>query len=127
MNRHPLNIIKLLSLVFIVLGLCLSGLTPSVAQAQDSSESVQQEAKQEAKQTKVDIRPNPTLAANNNFDSEKEERLENLRYKHLWIAYSLVWIIIFVFIRQTWQRSQAVSSRLEELKSRLIALEEKDK
>ena len=39
----------------------------------------------------------------------------------------MVWIVIFVFIRQTWQRSQAVSGRLEELKSRLIALEEKEK
>lgn len=71
--------------------------------------------------------PDPTVAANKSFDSAKEARLEDLRYKHLWLAYSMVWIVIFVFIRQTWQRSQAVSGRLEELKSRLIALEEKEK
>ena len=73
------------------------------------------------------VLPDPKAAATKSFDSEKETRLESLRYKHLWIAYSMVWIVIFVFIRQTWQRSQAVSRRLEELKSRLIALEEKEK
>ena len=71
------------------------------------------------------VLPNPKKAAKSQFDSEKEQRLEDLRYKHLWIAYSLVWVIIFVFIRQTWSRSQAVSSRLEELKARLTKLEEK--
>lgn len=71
------------------------------------------------------VLPNPKKAAKSQFDSEKEQRLEDLRYKHLWIAYSFVWIIIFIFIRQTWSRSQAVSSRLEELKVRLIKLEEK--
>ena len=73
------------------------------------------------------VMPDPKAAATKSFDSEKEARLESLRYKHLWIAYSMVWIVIFIFIRQTWRRSQAVSGRLEELKSRLIALEEKEK
>lgn len=71
------------------------------------------------------VLPDPKKAAKKNFDSEKETRLEDLRYKHLWIAYSLVWLIIFFFIRQTWLRSQAVSIRLEEFKSRLVKLEEK--
>lgn len=71
------------------------------------------------------VLPDPKKAAKNNFDSEKETRLEDLRYKHLWIAYSLVWLIIFFFIRQTWLRSQLVSIRLEEIKSRLVKLEEK--
>ena len=65
--------------------------------------------------------------ARDSFVKDKEQRLEDLRYKHLWIAYSLVWVVIFLFIRQTWQRSQAVSGRLEELKSRLVALEEERK
>ena len=65
-----------------------------------------------------------SLAAKDDFNSDREARLEELRYKHLWIAYSFVWLIIFLFIRQTWQRSQAVSNRLDELKSRLIKLEE---
>lgn len=65
----------------------------------------------------------PSRAAQSEF--AKEQRLEDLRYKHLWIAYSLVWLIIFLFIRQTWRRSGAVEARLDELKSRLATLEGK--
>lgn len=49
----------------------------------------------------------------------KEQRLEELRYKHLWIAYSVVWLVIFFFLRSTWKRSEAVAARLEELKERV--------
>ena len=53
----------------------------------------------------------------------KELRLEELRYKHLWIAYSIVWLVIFLFIRSTWKRSEAVAGRLDELKGRIKRLE----
>ena len=53
----------------------------------------------------------------------KETRLNELRYKHLWIAYSIVWLIVFVFIRGTWRRSQAVEQRIIELQTRLSKLE----
>ena len=46
------------------------------------------------------------------FERVKEARLNELRYKHLWIAYSLVWLIVFIFIRGTWRRSQAVEQRI---------------
>jgi hypothetical protein len=59
----------------------------------------------------------------NIFAREKEARLETLRYRHLWIAFSLVWLIVFLFIRATWIRGRAVESRLDELKARLSALE----
>lgn len=71
------------------------------------------------------VRPDPKRAAKKRF--EKEERLEEMRYKHLWLAYSFVWIIVFVFIRQTWQRNQATVQRLDELKTRLAKLEEQHK
>ena len=29
---------------------------------------------------------------------EKAERLESMRYQHLWIAYGAIWLIIFVFV-----------------------------
>lgn len=67
---------------------------------------------------------NITVTDKNRFEREKEARLEELRYKHLWIAYSLVWLIIFMFMRSTKQKSQAVSERLDELKNRLNKLEE---
>ena len=54
---------------------------------------------------------------------KKEQRLEELRYRHLWIAFSLVWLITLVFVYGTWQRSQAVASRLDELKARLAQVE----
>ena len=57
---------------------------------------------------------------------KKEQRLEALRYRHLWIAFSLVWLITLVFVYRTWQRSQAVASRLDELKARLAQVENKD-
>lgn len=75
-------------------------------------------------ETSISEKQDSSLAAKDDFNSDREARLEELRYKHLWIAYSFVWLIIFLFIRQTWQRSQAVSNRLDELKSRLIKLEE---
>jgi hypothetical protein len=57
---------------------------------------------------------------------KKEQRLETLRYRHLWIAFSLVWLITLLFVYRTWQRSQAVALRLDELKSRLAQIENKD-
>lgn len=57
------------------------------------------------------------------FERVKEARLDELRYKHLWIAYSLVWLIVFIFIRGTWRRSQAVEQRIVELQERLSKLE----
>ena len=64
-------------------------------------------------------------AAKEDFERVKEERLNQLRYRHLWIAYSLVWLIIFVFIRGTWKRSQAVEDNLRALQDRLTKLEDK--
>lgn len=66
-------------------------------------------------------------AAKEEFERVKEERLNDLRYKHLWIAYSLVWLIIFVFIRGTWRRSQAVEENVKSLQSRLEKLESQSK
>ena len=57
------------------------------------------------------------------FGRVKEVRLNELRYKHLWIAYSLVWLIVFIFIRGTWRRSQAVEQRIIDLQNRLSKLE----
>ena len=66
------------------------------------------------------------VTTNAKFDAEKEQRLEELRYKHLWIAYSLVWLIVFAFMFSTWKRGQAVEDRLDELKQRLAQLENKN-
>ena len=96
----------------------------------------EQETPAEAKtEAKTEVKVDPAQANTESFASagaqqngkrdEAEERLEELRYKHLWIAYSLVWLVVFFFVRQTWARHQAAASRLDELQARLKELESK--
>lgn len=54
------------------------------------------------------------------------EALEELRYKHLWIAYSLIWLIVFVFMYRTYKVGTANRASLDALKSRLALLEKQD-
>ena len=54
---------------------------------------------------------------------EKAERLESMRYRHLWVAYGAIWLIIFLFVFRTWKMNQATSAELERLKARLNDLE----
>lgn len=53
----------------------------------------------------------------------KAERLEALRYQHLWIAYGAIWLIVFVFVFRTWKSSTALTGELDGLKARLAELE----
>ena len=55
-----------------------------------------------------------------------EARAEELRYRHLWIAYGMVWLIIFIFVLRTWKMNQATTSELQALKRRLAKLEAPD-
>ncbi|GEM_PF-2159498 len=55
-----------------------------------------------------------------------EARNEELRYKHLWIAYAMVWIVIFTFVFRTWKLNNRTADELELLKSRLAKLESTD-
>ncbi|MEE2755806.1 MAG: hypothetical protein VYA30_04060 [Myxococcota bacterium] len=55
-----------------------------------------------------------------------EARNEELRYKHLWIAYAMVWIVIFTFVFRTWKLNNKTSDELALLKSRLAKLESSD-
>lgn len=55
-----------------------------------------------------------------------EARTEELRYKHLWIAYSMVWILVFVFVLRTWKLNNTTTAELDSLKRRLAKLEADD-
>ena len=55
-----------------------------------------------------------------------EARNEELRYKHLWIAYSMIWLVIFTFVFRTWKLNNRTAGELELLKSRLARLESSD-
>lgn len=56
---------------------------------------------------------------------EKTERLEALRYQHLWIAYGAAWLIIFGFVWRTWKGAERTGTELVELKRRIADLEGK--
>ena len=65
----------------------------------------------------------PAAAAVN---PEVEQALEELRYKHLWIAYGVIWLIIFVFMYRTYRVGTTNRDSLEALKARLASLEGRD-
>jgi hypothetical protein len=56
---------------------------------------------------------------------EKTQRLEKLRYEHLWIAYALIWLAVFVFIWKTWQKSVAQDRKIDELAQKISQFENK--
>ena len=58
--------------------------------------------------------------------AEREAALESLRYKHLWIAYGLIWLIIFLFMYRTYQVGRRNRETLDTLKARLAQLEKRD-
>ena len=67
----------------------------------------------------------PESAAVAKSDFEKTQRLETLRYRHLWIAYGAAWLIIFGFSLRTWRSAERTETELTELKRRLAQLEGK--
>ena len=59
---------------------------------------------------------------------KESARVDALRYadrgnRHLWIAYSLIWLFIFLLIFRTWKRSAALEEELDEVKRRLRAID----
>lgn len=55
-----------------------------------------------------------------------EERKSDLRHRHLWIAYGLIWMSVYGFVFRTWQRTRETAAELEMLKGRLAELEGDD-
>lgn len=56
---------------------------------------------------------------------EASTDLEAMRYRHLWIAYSAIWLLVFGFMFRTYKNSQQTTAELEVLKRRLAELEGK--
>ena len=56
----------------------------------------------------------------------RAEALENLRYRHLWIAYALIWFIVFWFIFRTHRLTNQGQASIDSLKEKLLSLERKD-
>ncbi len=57
---------------------------------------------------------------------ETSPDLEPMRYRHLWIAYSAIWLLVFGFMFRTYKKSEATQAELELLKRRLADLEGKN-
>jgi CcmD family protein len=51
---------------------------------------------------------------------------EQMKYRHLWIAYGAIWLLIFGFVWRTWQRQRGTAVELEDLRRRLAAMEGRD-
>ena len=65
-----------------------------------------------------------TAKVRNTPDSfERTARLESMRYRHLWLAYGFIWLIVFLFVFRTWKLNQSNSVELDALTRRLKALE----
>lgn len=52
---------------------------------------------------------------------------ESMKYRHLWMGYAALWILIFGFVFRTWKVQQAARGELEDLRRRLDALEGADR
>ena len=107
-------------------------LSSGLAVAQEGPASAAKPAAAPAAETpSVDTSPAPKheqaarTAVINQFKAA-EARNEELRYKHLWIAYSMVWILVFVFVLRTWKLNNTTTAELDSLKRRLAKLEADD-
>ena len=60
------------------------------------------------------------------IQNETAAALEELRYKHLWIAYALIWLTVFLFMYRTYRIGHENRDRIDGLKQRLAELESQD-
>ncbi|MEZ4470039.1 MAG: hypothetical protein R3F60_04370 [bacterium] len=72
-----------------------------------------------------DEAPAEAVPAAAKSDFAKTERLEALRYRHLWIAYGAAWLIVFGFAWRTWKQAQETDRSLADLKRRVAEMEGK--
>jgi CcmD family protein len=51
---------------------------------------------------------------------------EDMKYRHLWLAYGAIWLLVFGFVWRTWGRQRDTARELEDLRRRLATLEGRD-
>ncbi len=66
----------------------------------------------------VDAPPPPAQSA-----FQVSEELEAMRYRHLWIAYGVIWLFVFGFVWRNWKLERATSRELAALEARIGDLE----
>ena len=93
--------------------------TPASVEASAAKQMAETKPPQSAKQ--------PSAYSNPKVDTSKSDAaLDELRYKHLWIAYGLIWLIVFLFMLRTYKVGRENRDTLDTLKNRLLKLEQKD-
>ncbi len=63
----------------------------------------------------------PPPAAQGAF--QVSEELEAMRYRHLWIAYGVIWLFVFGFVWRNWKLERATDRELAALEARIGDLE----
>lgn len=56
------------------------------------------------------------------FDASDSEAM---KYPNLWIAYGVVWVLVFGFVWRTWKQQESTDRELSDLRQRLKLLEER--
>ncbi|MBU0552296.1 hypothetical protein KKF91_20075 [Myxococcota bacterium] len=49
--------------------------------------------------------------------------LEEMRFRHLWISYGIIWLLVSAFTYATWRRAKANAEELAHLKAKMAELE----
>jgi hypothetical protein len=107
-----------------VLSICLI----SFAYAQQGETATQPAVIQPAVAQPIETQPamaQPSVEVTTNDEFQKTERLENLRYRHLWIAYALIWLAVFGFMWKTWRKSVEQEEKIADLNQKINQLEKK--
>ena len=106
--------IKFLRLFLVVFGLLC---TSAAAFAQQDGPTPSQEQVTARSSAQQDVEERAAVRA---------EALEDLRYRHLWIAYALIWFMVFWFIFRTHRLANQGQASIDSLKEKLLSLERKD-
>jgi hypothetical protein len=51
------------------------------------------------------------------------EGLEEMKYRHLWLAYAFIWLLIMVLVARTAKRQAALAQDLQSLSARVEEME----
>jgi hypothetical protein len=93
-------------------------LVPAVQSQEKSNEAIKQDSAQKQEQS-ID------LEQRKQDEFQKAERLESLRYRHLWIAYALIWASVFWLMWKTWRKSVEQEEKIAELSQKIAQLDKK--
>ena len=108
-------------LMVMILGATVIGWGTSAWAQDDPAGQNQVAAPEQASATSTAPATKKVLKTPDSF--ERTARLESMRYRHLWLAYGFIWVVVFIFVFRTWKLHQSNRGELDALTRRLKALE----